>query len=232
MKNIKKRDLDDKLKLLALGGFKTESGWDTAIPQHMHDVLISMGIEAPVRWFVADCTGPAASPVLVHIGEAYVNILEARSKGNQELFDVLFHTANGKNATHQDKTLFHFICDSPDNQINNESDAGFLDLNHIVAAFNTGWIEGCRATHKSLLAEAKPLVNENIVLASMVREAMGGDSPLRVVLHKEKSREYITHIQNMETMGMAYGHYFGPDEKHNAITDYLNRCAQYGVEPF
>jgi hypothetical protein len=51
------------------------------------------------------------------------------------------------------------------------------------------------------------------------------DAYLQVVLHKNFNGEYVTHVQNLQTGGFAYGHYFGKDADafDKASQDFKNR---------
>ena len=55
-------------------------------------------------------------------------------------------------------------------------------------------------------------------------------APLRVAIRdSHKTGEYVTHVQNMQTLGYSWGHYF--TSYSEAMGDYLTRCAHYGVNP-
>lgn len=242
MKNIKKRDLDDKLKVFELAGEDSSSGWDTAIPQEWFDQLLKMGIDSPVTWFVTDCKSHPYK--LRHVGEALDAILEARSLVNNDVFSKMWETANDQHSSTQDKAVLKFVCNSPDNMICNESDSGFSDLNTVIAAFHAGWEDGSKVSLNRFVnvvkTAMKALVNEmerkpqpsdkKHIFASGIKPPDGINSSLRVVLYEWRPGEFVTHIENMQLGGFSYGHYFTC--KAEAMTDYMNRCAQYGVEPF
>lgn len=63
-------------------------------------------------------------------------------------------------------------------------------------------------------------------------------APHRVVLRfDEHKKEYVTHIQNMQTNGYDYGNYFmeegteAMEAWQKAVADYKARCVKYGVTP-
>jgi len=75
------------------------------------------------------------------------------------------------------------------------------------------------------------LPEREISLRSAVAPGDGMTAPMRVVLHKaDHNGEWVTHLENMQTGGEFYGHYFGRDYAA-AVVDYKQRCKKLGVAP-
>jgi hypothetical protein len=138
--HINKDTLYNKLALFSAAGYPSDTGWDTAIPQQIFDTLLSWGIEIPSSYFVMDCKSRPWA--LHHTGEALFAILAARSDANEEIWQETFKSSPDCD---QEKALYHFMIRSPDHLILNEIQTGFLDINIVIASFNTGWVEGRRA---------------------------------------------------------------------------------------
>lgn len=203
--------MHDKLAIFRKAGYDTD-GWDYAIPQTMFDELLKMGMEIQ-PYFVADCSA-GVSVKLRHAGEALFDLLQQRSDMNGEFLLVLVNETDD-----QGKALVQYINDRPfDNQIYNEADSGFLDLQLIVSAFNAGWVQAERRATKHIM-ESPTIIRE-------------GYAPLKVVLRTSPTRddEWVTHMLNLQTGGYDHGHYFA--SKNDAIEDYLVRCKKNNIQPF
>lgn len=259
--HIQRNILDDKIKLFVFAGIaKNEgSGWDYAIPQGWCDELSEQGIDHPAAWFAADCTGPGATPVLHHIGEAYVAICNHRSKANQELWPELWKLSDGGP---QDKALYQFIHSAPDNRVLDEADAGFLDMNFLIAAFNHGWTQGSRSVDKSAydalrtaaetfvdrcekkeilskrsysqFKDALSLVNEKKANQFLVQSAWRPADPSTksycfVIRTKEHAMSGTDFVVHMMTDDGGFHHGYYTDSSICAMENFLDRCKQYGV---
>lgn len=125
---------DDKLTLLSLAGIAPEGapGWDYAIPQPWADDLQRMGLQDVCHWFVADCSGPMAFPVLHHTGEAWAAILNHRSKAYS---DCVFHMGQCE----QEHPFYQFIVSDAAEEMRAEADVGLNNLSHLAAAFEAGY---------------------------------------------------------------------------------------------
>jgi hypothetical protein len=214
--HITKRQLDDKLELFKLAGFtETGSGWDYAIPQEYFDKLTMMGIDNPGAWFLMDCSSRPWA--LHHVGEAYCAILAHRSKANQEQWDPLFKMRNSKDA--QEKALASFIYDSPDNRVLDEADAGLLDLNYIIAAFNHGWVGASRW-------------QEQFMLQSAWSEKREGEKPFCFVIRtKEYACSGTNYVVHMMTDDGGFHHGFYTDDSVEALHNFVERCKGKDITP-
>ena len=217
--DIRFADLHDKLTVFKLSGESTR-GWDYAIPQPWADELCKMGIENVCQWFVADCSGPSAFPKLHHVGEAIYAILKARSAENSAVTASLFDASYKDDATRADKDLYSVLADYAGNQVFNEADAGFVDMEMLVNIATEAYARGRKSAREE---------KSEHIMQSTVKPADGINSPLRVVLH-ESSGGWVTHIENMQNGGYSYGNY--TDSKRSAVSDYLDRCLKYGVDPY
>lgn len=152
----RKEIMGDKLALFESAGISTH-GFDYAIPQSMVEQLRMMGIEDVPAHFVTDCSGPCAFPKLRPISEPLFQILQHRSKANEEVWGALFVASCESDASVGDKAIFDIL---KDNQAAlDEADAGLLDLNIVVSLVNEAFLRGMESSEafargrKSMKAE-------------------------------------------------------------------------------
>jgi hypothetical protein len=127
--------LNDKVKLLETVGY---TAVDSAIPQPWFDQLLDMGIESPGFYFATENSG--ISPKLLHVGDAIHQLLEHRSKANQELAVQLLES---------EARIYSTLIWSDTSAILDEALAGLLDLNMIVQAYEQGVKDGQDAIKKA-----------------------------------------------------------------------------------
>lgn len=222
--HIQHHILADKLALFTLAGIAPEGakGWDYAIPQQWCDDLSRMGIDSPAHWFAADCTGPSAFPQLHHIGEAYVRIVNHRSKANQEIFMELFNkngdSGDSKESIATERAFYDHLLD--DKHARDEADAGFVDINMLLRSFVTGVNFG-----KTL--------QDRFILMSSISPKRPGEKHYRIVIrdknHASSGTKYVIHLWTMEDDGFHNGYY--TDSAVDALRYYMERCEKNDVSP-
>lgn len=215
---IRSSDLNDKLTIFRLAGEDSSRGWDYAIPQQWCDQLHAMGIEHPGMWFAADCSGPAAFPKLRHIGEALKMILNHRSKANGEIFTELYNASYNEDDK-AGQEIVRMIFDYAGNQILNEADAGFLDLQMVANIATEAFARGRKS------ARPKHILESELVCEPDSRT-------MKVVLHvaEHNRNEFVVHNMDHITGGYSDGDYF--IDRTDAMACYIARCEMKGVAPF
>jgi hypothetical protein len=143
---LSKHNIEDKLNAFVLAGIATSThNWDYAIPQYWFEELQRMGIQNPGQWFAADCHGGFAK--LHHVGEAYAAILNHRSQANTEIFNGVFEAMWDHKASDEQKALCDFIIN--DDQVRDELESGFADLNLLSRAFYSGMAAARKSTNEN-----------------------------------------------------------------------------------
>lgn len=239
--NIKHKQIFDKLEVFELAGDSTR-GYDYAIPQPWADELQRMGIENVSQWFVADCSGPSALPRLRHVGEAVYAILNARNKANEEIVHARCNEEfeeRQKNGPHNN--LVMDICRGfAGNQVFNEVDAGFVDMNMVIGLITEAYARGRKSAIQDNTKEDR--TSEEYARSALVNEKPkyifessegGGDGVtalFTIVMRKWKENEWVVHFYNHQDGGFHYGVYRNTEA--DAMMAYITKCHEYAVNPF